>query len=150
MKSTAPTTPASAPGKTGELDFQQIVAKLAAWKFPEGIDGVVAIASEGIVPGALVAQRLGVGLKTITISYRNEINEPQFAQPKVLSGIPGLGGWRRVLLVDDVYVSGKSWNAARDHLPSSVDVLPFVLKGEVDFALIRGGSRFAHWPWNPH
>ena len=148
MKSTARTTPGTRPPQASNFDFQAIVAKLAAWKFPEGIDGVVAIASEGIVPGALVAQRLGVGLKTITVSYRNEINEPQFAQPRVLSNVPGLGGWRRVLLVDDVYVTGKSWQAARDHLPGTVEVLPFVLKGDVEFALIRGGSRFVHWPWH--
>jgi adenine/guanine phosphoribosyltransferase-like PRPP-binding protein len=132
-----------------KFDFQDLVARLAAWKFPEGIDGVVAIASEGIVPGVLVAQRLGVGLKTITVSYRDEINEPQFAHPKVLSSVPGLGDWRRVLLVDDVWVTGKSWKAAREHLPAAADVLPFVLSGDVDFALIRGSEGFVRWPWHP-
>jgi pyrimidine operon attenuation protein/uracil phosphoribosyltransferase len=90
-----------------------------------------------------------VGLKTITVSYRDEINEPQFAHPKVLSSVPGLGDWRRVLLVDDVWVTGKSWKAAREHLPATADVLPFVLSGGVDFALIRGSEGFVRWPWHP-
>ena len=129
-------------------DFLEITAALTAWKFPDKIDGVVAIASGGIVPGALVARQLGVGLKTITISYRNEVNEAQFAAPKLTSSVPGLGGWRRVLLVDDAYLSGKSWETARAHLPKSVEVIPFVLRGNVDFALFRSASAFVQWPWN--
>lgn len=139
------------PGRIKDLDFKEIVAGLAAWKFPSRLDGVVAIAHGGVVPGALVAQRLGLGLKTITITYRNDANEPQFAQPKLLSSVPGLGEWRRVLLVDDLYLSGKSWNAARTYLPRDVEVLPFVLKGDVDFALIRGAVQGGgQWPWSSY
>ena len=141
-------TPVSSARASRTPSFKEIVTALAAWRFAEGIDGVVAIASGGIVPGALVAQRLGVDLKTITINYRNEINEPQFAQPKLVSSVPGLGSWRRVLLVDDVFLSGKSWDAARAHLPQSVEVLPFVLRGDVDFALFRGAAGFGLWPWS--
>ncbi|MBM3854741.1 MAG: hypothetical protein FJ399_16575 [Verrucomicrobia bacterium] len=129
-------------------DFKEIVAALAQWQFPGNIDGVVAIAAGGIVPGALVAQKLGVGLKVISISYRNDYNEPQFAQPKLISSVPGLGGWRRVLLVDDFCVSGKSWEMARAQLPAGVEVLPFVLQGDVDFALFRRPARSVTWPWS--
>ena len=147
MSSTGRTNPPRVPGKSKDLDFKDIVAKLAAWKFPDAIDGVVAIAQDGIVPGALVAQRLGTGLKTITISYRDDFNEPQFAQPHLVSSVPGLSGWRRVLLVDDVWLSGSTWNAAREHLPRSVEILPFVLAGDVDCALLRGIKGPVHWPW---
>ena len=124
-----------------------IAARMAAWKFPAGIDGVVGIASGGVVPAALVAQRLGVGLKVIAMNYRDEANEPRFAAPKLLSEVPDLGTWRRVLLVDDVYVSGKSWHAARAALLATVEVLPFVLKGKVDFALIQDVDGCVQWPW---
>lgn len=129
------------------LAFEVIASRLAAWKFPAGIEGVVGIASGGVVPAALVAQRLGVGLKVIALNYRDETNEPRFAAPKLLSDVPDLGTWRRVLLVDDVYVSGKSWHAARASLPATVQVLPFVLKGQVDFALIRDVEGCVQWPW---
>ena len=99
------------------------------------------------MPAALVAQRLGVELKLIALNYRDDANEPRFAEPKLLSLIPDLGLWRRVLLVDDVYVSGKSWHAARALLPADVEVLPFVLKGQVDFALIRDVDGCVQWPW---
>lgn len=129
------------------LAFTDIVARLAAWKFPAAIDGVVGIASGGVVPAALVAQRLGVEMKIIALNYRDEANAPRFPEPKLLSAVPDLGAWRRVLLIDDVYVSGKSWHAARAALPPSVEVLPFVLKGKVDFALIRDVDGCVQWPW---
>ena len=129
------------------LAFEDIARRLAAWRFPERIDGVVGIARGGTVPAALVAQRLGVGLKLIALNYRDEANEPRHPSPQLLSAVPDLGAWRRVLLVDDVYVSGQSWRAARALLPADVEVLPFVLKGKVDFALIRDIDDCVQWPW---
>jgi uncharacterized protein len=130
------------------LSFKDISDRLARWEFPEGIDGVVGIAQGGAVPAALVAQRLGLELKLIALNYRDDAHEPRFAAPKLLSAVPDLGAWRRVLLVDDVYVTGQSWRAARAALPPAVEVLPFVLKGKVEFALIRDIDGCVHWPWN--
>ncbi len=129
------------------LAFTEITDRLSRWEFPTGIDGVIGIASGGVVPAALVAQHLGVELKVLTLNYRDEANAPRFAEPRLLSPVPQLGAWRRVLLVDDVYVSGKSWHAARALLPAAVEVLPFVLKGKVDFALIRDVDGCVVWPW---
>ena len=129
------------------LAFEEIVRRLEAWRFPAGIDGVVGVANGGIVPAALVAQRLGVGLKLIALNYRDDKNQPRHAAPQLLSAVPGLGFWRRVLLVDDVYVTGRSWQAARALLPAEVEVLPFVLKGKTDFALIRDIDGCVQWPW---
>ena len=129
------------------LSFIEISSRLAGWNFPERIDGVVGIATGGVVPASLVAMRLKVGLKVMALNYRDESNEPRFEEPKLLSSVPDLGSWRRILLVDDVYVSGKSWHAARTLLPESVEVLPFVLKGKVDFALIRDVDGCVQWPW---
>lgn len=132
------------------LEFTDIAARLAAWTFPAGIDGVVAIASGGVVPAALVAQRLGVGMKVIALNYRDEANAPRFAEPKLLAAVPELGAWRRVLLVDDVWVTGKSWQAARASLPAETEVLPFVMKGKVEFALIRDVDGCVQWPWKTY
>jgi adenine/guanine phosphoribosyltransferase-like PRPP-binding protein len=129
------------------LSFVDITTRLAAWKFPAGLDGVVGIANGGVVPAALVAQRLGLGLKVVAVSFRDEANEPQFDEPRLLAPAPDLGGWRRILLVDDVYVTGSSWRAARSHLPAGIEVLPFVFKGPVEFALIQDIKGCVQWPW---
>jgi uncharacterized protein len=129
------------------VSFKDIVDRLARWEFPGGIDGIVGIAQGGVVPAALVAQRLGLELKLIALNYRDDAHAPRFAAPKLLSAVPDLGTWKRVVLVDDVYVSGQSWHAARALLPSAVEVLPFVLKGRVEFALIRDLDGCVRWPW---
>ena len=129
------------------LSLQEIVPRLQRWKFPESLDGVVGIASGGVVPAALVAQHLGLGLKIVAVNYRDESNEPRFDEPRSLAPPPELGRWRRILLVDDVCVSGKSWRAARSLLPPDIEVLPFVLKGTAEFALIRDIEGCVRWPW---
>lgn len=129
------------------LSLEMISARLRAWRFPEGIDGVVGIASGGVVPAALAAHQLGAGMRVIALNYRDEKNEPRHETPVLLGNAPDLGAWKRVLLVDDVWVSGKSWHAARAFLPAAVEVLPFVMKGKVDFALIRDIDGCVQWPW---
>lgn len=129
------------------LSFVEVLSRLDAWTFPEGIDGVVGIASGGIVPAALVAQRLRRELRTLAVRYRDDRNQPRYAEPRLLGPPPSLEGWKRVLLVDDVYVSGKTWHAARAVLPEGIEVIPFVLKGRVDFALIRDLDGCVQWPW---
>ncbi|MGH7945689.1 MAG: phosphoribosyltransferase family protein [Opitutaceae bacterium] len=129
------------------ISFSDITGRIARWIFPDRVDAVLGIAAGGVVPAALVAMRLGVEMKLIALNYRDDANEPRYEEPRLLSSIPDLGSWKRVLLVDDVYVSGKSWHAARRLLPASVEVLPFVLKGQVDFALIRDVQGCVQWPW---
>lgn len=129
------------------VSFLDVMRRLEAWSFPAGVEGVIGIASGGVVPAALVASRLRVEMKVLALNYRDDANEPRFPEPKLLGPVPDLGGWRRVLLVDDVYVSGKSWQAARALLPAAVEVLPFVLKGKVEFALIRDIDGCVRWPW---
>ena len=129
------------------LKFEELCARLKAWAFPARIDGVVGIASGGVVPAAMVAQQLGVGMRVIALNYRDEANEPRHAEPQLLSPVPDLGDWQRILLVDDVYVSGSSWEAARRHLPNEVEVLPFVSQGKQDFALTSDLDGCVRWPW---
>src|SRR5688572_24031539 len=51
------------------ISFSDITGRIAKWIFPERIDAVLAIATGGVVPGALVAMRLGVELRLIALNY---------------------------------------------------------------------------------
>lgn len=73
------------------LSLQEIVARLQRWKFPESLDGVVGIASGGVVPAALVTQHLGLGLKIVGVNYRDESNTPRFDAPRPQAPAPDLG-----------------------------------------------------------
>lgn len=131
------------------LAFKDICERLDRWTFPSDLDGVVGIATGGVVPAALAARKLGLELRVLALNYRDENNEPRHEVPVVLSAIPNVSGWKRILLVDDVYVTGSSWHAARALLPPDAEVLPFVMKGKVDFALIRDVEGCVQWPWKP-
>ena len=133
-----------------DIAFKDVVELLRNWTFPADLDGVVGIGRGGIVPAALTAQRLGLELKIIQVQFREEgTHDLKFAEPRLVGSVPDLGNWRRILLVDDVYVSGRSWRTARSLLPRRMDVRPFVIKGQVDFALIQDIDGCVHWPWMP-
>lgn len=117
--------------------LEAIAARRAAWTFSAGIDGVVGIARGGVVLAALVAQRLGIGLKVIAFNDRDEANAPRFEAPKWLSSGPKLGTWRCVLRVDDGAVNGQRWPVARAWWLAAVQGDPLVLKGKTDGALVR-------------
>lgn len=131
------------------LSFREILERLDKWKFPKGVDGVMGIAGGGVVPAALVAERLGVELRVVSLNYRDEQNEPRFHVPRVLAPVPDVKGWKKMLLVDDVWVSGASWKAARALFPEEIEVLPFVMKGKVEWALIQDINGCVQWPWKP-
>jgi adenine/guanine phosphoribosyltransferase-like PRPP-binding protein len=131
------------------LALTEISRRLRGFSFPTGIDGVVGIASGGVVPAALVAHHLGVELRVIALNYRDDANVPRHDAPRLLGPVPELGDWKRILLVDDVWVSGSTWWAARAALSAELEVLPWVMKGKVDFALIRDVEGCVQWPWKP-
>jgi len=80
------------------LTFRDIVERLARCRFRRASMASWASPLGGVVPAALVAQRLGLELKVIALNYRDEANEPRFTEPQLLSAVPDLGLWKRVLL----------------------------------------------------
>ncbi len=95
------------------LEFPEIRARLDAAILPE-TDLVIGVATGGSVPAALLACKLQTPLYTLQLNYRAEDNRLQRPEPELLSPLelPTLRG-KRVLLVDDVCVTGKTLAAAR-------------------------------------
>lgn len=128
--------------------MERIVGGIANWTFPE-VDVVVAIGSGGVVPGALVAQHLRKDLAVLWVNYRDAHNQPRHAEPRLLAAVPELRAGTRVLLVDDVCVSGRTLATARAALEAGgLTTHAFVLKGDVPFALIRDVPGCVAWPWS--
>lgn len=128
------------------LEFSEISARLDAAALPE-IDVVIGVATGGSVPAALLAYKLQTPLYTLHLNYRAEDNRPQRPTPELLSPpeLPDMNG-ERVLLVDDVCVTGKTLEAARQYLVGA-NVTTLVLKGRADFVLFPEIERCVHWPW---
>lgn len=129
------------------LDFTAIAARLKGVELPE-VDVVYAIATGGVVPGALVAYELGVPLKRLDINYRAADNSPQRPAPELLAPVDVEPFATRVMLVDDVSVSGQTMQLARAQL-AGCQITTLVLKGrEADFVLFPEVASCVIWPWN--
>ncbi len=126
------------------LDFREIRARLGGLELPQ-VDLVVGIATGGSVPASLAAYKLGAPLVMMRLNYRAEDNTPQRPEPELLSTFQPPNA-ARVLLVDDVSVTGQTLQTAKALLPHS-HVTTLVMKGRGDFVLFPEVSSCVVWPW---
>jgi len=127
------------------IPFSQICRALNKIKLPE-CDLVVGISDGGTVPASLTAAMLGCDLKIVKFSYRGPDNAPIHPEPKCLNGFVLPAGVKKVLLVDDVSVSGKTLVAAA-RLLKDCRVVTFVFKGQADHVLFPEIKECVDWPW---
>ncbi len=127
-----------------KLELSDIKARLKALTLPE-VDAIVGIATGGSYPATLLAYETGLPLHMIRINYRAPDNRPQRPEPALLEGsmddLP-----KRLLLVDDVSVSGQTLDLGKSLLKDH-EIVTLVLKGKADIALFDIPS-CVHWPWN--
>ena len=127
------------------LSFKEISERLKQINLPE-IDLVIGIGSGGVAPATFVAFYLNAELEVMTFNYRDENNNPRYDEPKVLyQPLLNLEG-KRILLVDDVSVSGKTMNAALGLL-KGYNVKTLAMKGKADFVLFPEIKDCVKWPW---
>lgn len=128
------------------VTFTEISERLRALSLPE-TDLVIGIGTGGIVPASLVAFHLQCDLHIITLNYRDENNTPRYENPVVVNmpELPSLQD-KRVLLVDDVSVSGKTLEQALSFF-EGVQIKTFTLKGRADYVLFPEIKDCVKWPW---
>jgi len=93
-----------------------------------------------------VAFYLDAELQVMTLNYRDEKNNPLYEAPKVLQKPEWNLEGKRILLVDDVSVSGKTMNVALEQL-KGLDVKTLAMKGRADFVLFPEIKDCVKWPW---
>lgn len=129
------------------LSFKEITQRLKTIDFPT-FDLVIGIGTGGVPAATMVAFHLDTELQVITLNYRDEKNNPLYDNPKVLNFPIGELKGKRILLVDDVSVSGKTMNAALELL-EGCDVATCAMKGKADFVLFPDIKDCVKWPWKP-
>jgi len=127
------------------LSFKEIAARLKSMDLPE-IDLVIGIGSGGFVPAGFVAFHLNADLLVISMNYRDEKNNPRYEEPVLLQKPEWNLKGKRILLVDDVSVSGKTMNTALKLL-EGFDVKTLAMKGKADFVLFPEIKDCVKWPW---
>lgn len=127
------------------LSFREISDRLKQMKLPE-TDVVIGIGSGGIVPAGVVAFHLDAELQVMVLNYRDEQNTPRYEEPKILQKSLGNLEGKKILLVDDVSVSGKTMNAALEQL-KGLNVKTLAMKGRADYVLFPEIRDCVKWPW---
>lgn len=128
------------------LSMGEIAERMRAADYPP-VDAVVGIQTGGRIPATLLSFHLGLPLYMLPINFRDENNDPRYDEPRVLAEVhklPPAGA--RVLLVDDVAVSGATMNKARELLPD-YPITTFALKGRADIVLFPEVRQCVQWPW---
>ncbi len=129
------------------LSFKEITERLKTIDFPT-VDIVIGIGTGGVPAATMVAYHLNAELKVITLNYRDEENNPKYKDPVVLSVPTWELEGKKILLVDDVSVSGKTMQAALGLL-TGYDVKTCAMKGKADFVLFPEVKDCVKWPWKP-
>ena len=129
------------------LSFREISDRLKKTELPD-IDLVIGIGSGGIVPAGFVAFHLNAELMVMTLNYRDEQNNPRYDEPKLLQKPEGNLEGKRILLVDDVSVSGKTIQTALKQL-KGLNVTTLAMKGKADYVLFPEIKDCVKWPWKP-
>lgn len=129
------------------LTFSDIAQAIRGAELPE-CDLVVGIGRGGIVPACLVAYELRRPLHVAWYNYRDDNNRPRHDVPRLMrpSFLPVHA--RRILLVDDVSVTGETLEQAGATLRDR-EVTTLVLKGSADIVLFPHIQSCVDWPWNP-
>lgn len=129
------------------LSFVEISERLKQKDLPE-IDLVIGIGTGGVPAATFVAFHLNAELQVMVLNYRDEQNNPRYDSPKLLQKPEWNLEGKRILLVDDVSVSGKTMNAALEQLKGH-NVKTLAMKGKADFVLFPEINDCVKWPWKP-
>jgi xanthine phosphoribosyltransferase len=115
--------------------WEEINSKIKTIVFNESFDMIVAIANGGVVPAAILNQRLQLPIELLKINYRDAKQQPLYPSPKLLSYISFDVTDKKVLLVEDRVKTGATVNYAKSLLQNAALVKTFAVNGKADYAL---------------
>ena len=129
------------------IEFETIRRTLHNTILPDS-DLVVAIGSGGVVFSAMVAYKMNAPMSVMWLNYRGANHQPLRSKPKLCQPFHLPQGVKNILLVDDVVVSGKTIQVAKDILQET-QITTLALKGHADIVLFPEIKSCVQWPWNP-
>jgi hypoxanthine phosphoribosyltransferase len=130
-----------------QLTMPEIAARLRSLNLPD-FDVVIGIGTGGVAPASVVAFLLNADLAVMTLNYRDEKNNPVSEVPVLLEKPDFKLAGKKILVVDDVSVSGKTLEAAKNILEGH-NVRTLTMKGIADYVLFPEIRDCVKWPWKP-
>jgi xanthine phosphoribosyltransferase len=115
--------------------WNEVLQRIRDIAFAEKFDAIVAIANGGIIPAALLQQRLQVPLYLLKLSYRDARQQPMYDAPQLVEPLNFDVKGKTILLVEDRVKTGASLQRAVQLLGSATLVKTFAVNGNADYCL---------------
>ena len=125
--------------------WEEISSKIKTIVFNESFDMIVAIANGGVIPAALLNQRLQVPIELLKINYRDATQQPIYPSPKLLADVSFDVKAKKILLVEDRVKTGATINYAKTLLLEAAVVKTFAVNGKADYSLYDESC--FNFPW---
>ncbi|MDR3327108.1 MAG: phosphoribosyltransferase [Prevotellaceae bacterium] len=126
--------------------FSEVLQRFLEIEFDEQFDMVVAVANGGIIPAAILNQRLSLEFGLLKINYRDSFQKPRYDSPKLLEPISFDFQNRTILVVDDRVKTGASLRTACELLKGAKLIKTFAVNGKADYSLYD--EECFNFPWN--
>ena len=115
--------------------FEEILQRFREIEFNETFDMIVAIANGGIIPAAILNQRLNINIQLLKINLRDPDQKPKYDRPKLVSPIDFEYKGKKILLVEDRIKTGATVQFAIDLLHDAGQIKTFAVNGKADYSL---------------
>lgn len=115
--------------------FDDVMQRFREVTFHEKFDLIVAIANGGIIPAAILNQRLNLRVELLRINLRDPSQKPRFERPQLVSPIDFDIKGKTILLVEDRIKTGATVRFAIDLLHEAREIKTFAVNGKADYAL---------------
>jgi xanthine phosphoribosyltransferase len=125
--------------------FDEIIERIQNIEIYENFDLVVAIANGGIIPAAIINQRLGCEFQLLKLNLRDAMQNKLYDKPKLLEEIEFAFKGKRILLVDDRVKTGTTLQFAKELLSDAKYVKTLAVNGIADYCLYN--EPCFRFPW---
>ena len=117
--------------------FGEVLSQFEKVVFDEKFDLLVAIANGGIIPAAILNQKLDIEIQLLKLHLRDASQKQLFERPQLLEEIKFEVAGRNILLVEDRVKTGVTLNYARALLEDAgaAKVKTFAVNGKADYCL---------------
>lgn len=117
--------------------FEEVLSRFENLVFDEEFDLLVAIANGGIIPAAILNQKLDIEIQLLKLHLRDASQKQLYDRPRLLEEIRFEVAGRKILLVEDRVKTGTTLNYARSILEDAgaAKVKTFAVNGKADYCL---------------
>lgn len=128
-------------------NFEEVKGRFEEMTFEEHFDLIVAVANGGIIPAAILNQRLDLDIQLLKLHLRDASQRQLYDKPRLLEEIHFDVKGKTILLVEDRVKTGTTLQYARQLLmdAGAAMVKTFAVNGNADYCLYNESC--FRFPW---